>query len=59
MLNAHAQAGFVVGTPFANPGLYDFANHHSLTKEVRKYPPLLFLALLKHGCSLLTLLLQN
>lgn len=35
MLDAHSQAGFVVGTPFAHPGLYNFASHHSLTKEVR------------------------
>ena len=25
MLDAHTEAGFVVGTPFSTPGLYDFA----------------------------------
>ena len=35
MLDAHSNAGFVVGTPFSDPGLYDFASHSSLTKQVR------------------------
>lgn len=34
MLDAHSNAGFVVGTPFSNTGLYDFATHSSLTKQV-------------------------
>ena len=34
MMDAHSNAGFVVGTPFSNPGLYDFASHSSLTKQV-------------------------
>ena len=25
MLDAHAEAGYAVGTPFASPGAYDFA----------------------------------
>ena len=34
MLDAHSRAGFVVGTPFSSPGLYDFAQHNTLTKQV-------------------------
>jgi len=34
MLDAHAEAGYVVGTPFSTPGLYDFAKHGVLTKRV-------------------------
>ena len=33
MLDAHSEAGFVVGTPFSSPGLYDFATHGKLTKQ--------------------------
>lgn len=36
MMDAHSNAGFVVGTPFSNPGLYDFASHASLTKQVMR-----------------------
>ena len=35
MLDAHSEAGFVVGTPFSAPGLYDFAKHGKLTRQVR------------------------
>lgn len=34
MLNAHSEAGFVVGRPFAEPGLYDFGGHSGLTAQV-------------------------
>ena len=32
MLDAHAEAGYAVGTPFASPGAYDFASHGPLTR---------------------------
>lgn len=35
MLDAHAEAGYVVGTPFATPGTYDFAQHGALTRRVQ------------------------
>ena len=41
MLDAHSRAGFVVGTPFSSPGLYDFAQHNTLTKQVSGAPLLL------------------
>ena len=41
MLDAHSRAGFVVGTPFSSPGLYDFAQHNTLTKQVSDAPQLL------------------
>jgi hypothetical protein len=31
MLDAHTEAGFVVGVPFASPGLYDFGQHGGMT----------------------------
>ena len=34
MLDAHAEAGYVVGTPFATEGAYDFAQHGALTRRV-------------------------
>lgn len=34
MLDAHTEAGFMVGTPFAQDGLYDFAEHSDLTRRV-------------------------
>ncbi|CAG9466089.1 unnamed protein product [Pedinophyceae sp. YPF-701] len=34
MLDAHTQAGFVVGEPFGCEGLYDFGGNTSLTKRV-------------------------
>ena len=34
MLDAHAEAGYVVGTPFATEGVYDFAQHGALTRRV-------------------------
>ena len=34
MLDAHAEAGYAVGTPFASPGAYDFAAHGPLTRRV-------------------------
>ena len=34
MLDAHAEAGYVVGTPFATEGNYDFAKHGVLTRRV-------------------------
>jgi aarF domain-containing kinase len=34
MLDAHAEAGYVVGTPFATAGAYDFAQHNRLTRRV-------------------------
>lgn len=34
MLDAHAEAGYVVGTPFATEGVYDFAQHGTLTRRV-------------------------
>ncbi|GLC45729.1 hypothetical protein PLESTF_000598400 [Pleodorina starrii] len=34
MLEAHTQAGFVVGVPFAAPGLYDFGSHGGMTARV-------------------------
>lgn len=34
MLDAHAEAGYVVGTPFATEGKYDFAQHGALTRRV-------------------------
>ncbi len=32
MLDAHAEAGYAVGTPFAAPGAYDFAQHGAVTR---------------------------
>ena len=34
MLDAHAEAGYAVGTPFAHAGAYDFAQHGALTRRV-------------------------
>jgi len=34
MLDAHVEAGYVVGTPFSTPGTYDFAQHGALTRRV-------------------------
>jgi hypothetical protein len=34
MLDAHSEAGFAVGTPFAGEGAYDFALHGHLTRRV-------------------------
>lgn len=34
MMDAHTQAGFVVGLPFAAPGLYDFGSHGGMTARV-------------------------
>lgn len=31
MLDAHVEAGFVVGMPFAAEGLYDFGSHGNMT----------------------------
>ncbi len=35
MLDAHCEAGFVVGLPFASQGLYDFGSHGGLTSRVQ------------------------
>lgn len=34
MLDAHTEAGIVVGLPFATPGKYDFGLHSSMTGRV-------------------------
>ncbi len=34
MLDAHTEAGFVVGMPFAAPGVYDFGRHSGMTARV-------------------------
>lgn len=34
MNDAHMEAGFVVGMPFAHPGMYDFGAHGGLTARV-------------------------
>lgn len=34
MLDAHTEAGFIVGLPFAAEGLYDFASHGDSTRRV-------------------------
>ncbi|GLI68746.1 hypothetical protein VaNZ11_013238 [Volvox africanus] len=34
MMEAHSQAGFVVGVPFAAAGLYDFGSHGGMTARV-------------------------
>ena len=34
MLDAHTEAGFVVGLPFAHEGAYDFGAHGGLTARV-------------------------
>ena len=34
MLDAHTEAGFIVGLPFAAEGLYDFAAHGDSTRRV-------------------------
>eukprot|EP00210_Caulerpa_lentillifera_P004148 g3954.t1 len=34
MMDAHCEAGFIVGKPFAEPGVYDFSHHSQLTKRV-------------------------
>ncbi len=33
MMEAHTEAGFVVGVPFAAPGLYDFGSHGGMTSR--------------------------
>lgn len=33
-MDAHTEAGFVVGMPFASPGLYDFGRHGGMTSRV-------------------------
>ena len=34
MLDAHTEAGFLVGVPFAEEGVYDFATHGDKTAQV-------------------------
>lgn len=34
MLNAHTEAGFIVGTPFSREGVYDFGTHSGMTARV-------------------------
>lgn len=34
MLDAHVEAGMMVGIPFGTPGLYDFGSHGGMTKRV-------------------------
>lgn len=34
MLDAHCEAGFIVGTPFSREGPYDFSQHAKLTARV-------------------------
>ncbi|GFR41327.1 hypothetical protein Agub_g2011 [Astrephomene gubernaculifera] len=34
MMDAHTEAGFIVGVPFAAPGLYDFGSHGGMTSRV-------------------------
>lgn len=34
MLDAHVEAGQLVGMPFGTPGLYDFGSHNGLTRRV-------------------------
>ncbi|KAG2446128.1 hypothetical protein HXX76_000725 [Chlamydomonas incerta] len=34
MMDAHTQAGFIVGVPFAAQGLYDFGSHGGMTSRV-------------------------
>ena len=36
MLDAHTEAGFLVGVPFAEDGVYDFATHGNKTAQVAK-----------------------
>jgi aarF domain-containing kinase len=34
MLDAHVEAGIMVGLPFGHPGIYDFGSHGGLTRRV-------------------------
>lgn len=34
MLDAHCDAGYLVGQPFATEGLYDFAMHSALSRKI-------------------------
>ena len=34
MLDAHVEAGFMVGVPFGHPGVYDFGRHGGVTRRV-------------------------
>lgn len=34
MMDAHTEAGFMVGQPFAQPGVYDFSANTMLTRRV-------------------------
>lgn len=34
MMDAHTEAGFIVGLPFASEGNYDFATHGDSTRRV-------------------------
>ena len=34
MLDAHTEAGFLVGLPFASEGVYDFSTHGDKTRQV-------------------------
>lgn len=34
MLDAHVEAGFMVGLPFGSPGIYDFGEHGGMTRRV-------------------------
>ena len=36
MLDAHTEAGFLVGVPFAGSGVYDFATHGDKTRQVAR-----------------------
>lgn len=34
MLDAHCDAGYLVGQPFATEGLYDFSKHSALSRKI-------------------------
>lgn len=42
MMDAHTQAGFIVGLPFASEGLYDFGAHGGMTAKVRMIISLIY-----------------
>ena len=52
MMEAHVDAGFVVGEPFGHEGLYDFGGHGTLTKRVTQLGGVM----MQHRCVAITCL---
>lgn len=52
MLDAHTEAGFLVGVPFAGSGVYDFASHGDKTRQVAKLGAIMLQVTARQLCFL-------